>query len=580
MIKKKNFFIRLFTFLLVFAFFLSCTGRTQAGSFNIWNNSELIGPAVSQWQFLAMSEDGSYISGTTANSQIYTSSNHGATFTPRAGNRSWFGIEMSHNGQYQTAVEMNGYIYTSSNYGVSWSAGSIEKLWLDVGVSADGKYQTAVSNNVGVPLPQYQGSVYISQDYGSSWTEVAALSGQTYGNVAISDTGQYQILSDATGRVLYSDNYGQDWNEVLQTPTAYIQSLALSGDGSYMTAVEDGGNIWISSDGGSNWTEISNTKDWRAVTMSSDGKYQLAVSIADHYAAISKDYGQTWAQIMSTYDYEWTAATMSGNGDIQLIASYVSGDGSRIYKSSANCELSYTSGSNGSLEGDLLQTVDYGDDGTEITAVPETGYEFLQWSDGVTDNPRLDTAVTENVDVTAEFDLITHTVINIPPGQKVELPNDDYNIEEGIPDGEAVDLYFLDENNHRIGSANVVFNEDLDVSNVDLAMDHEQKKSFLHNLNREFTLYIPKGEQDNMIYICPGASSLEMVTSSCPDVVELNANSTNVEIVTIGEREYWAVSGLEGTGGLSAGNLADTGTPLYFSLIGILYLLVNKKLFR
>ncbi len=496
------------------------------------------------------------------------------TFTPRSGNRSWFGIEMSHNGQYQTAVEMNGYIYTSNNYGVSWTAGSIQKLWLDVGVSADGKYQTAVSNNIGIPMPRYQGSVYVSDDYGSSWTEVSALSGETYGNAVVSDTGQYQLVSDATGKVLYSDDYGQTWIEVLQTPNSYIQSVAISADGVYMTAVEDGGKIWISSDRGGNWSEVADTRGWRAVTMSSNGQYQTAVSIADHYAATSKDYGQTWTQVMSSYDYEWTAAAMSGNGDLQLIASYVSGGGSRIYKSTANCTLSYTAGSNGSLQGDLVQTVDYGDDGTQITAIPDTGYEFIQWSDGVMDNPRTDAAVTENINVTGEFNEITHTVINTPSGVRVEVSGTDYNLEDGIPDGETVTLRFMDENDYLVGTAVVTFTEDLNIENVNLAIDHDTNKSFLHNLNHTFTLYVPKGQEDEAVYICPGASTLAQISASCNNVIEVNEDSENVTIMNIDGIDYWVISGLEGTGGLSVRALADTGSALYISLVAAAYLLV------
>jgi hypothetical protein len=47
--------------------------------------------------------------------------------------------------------------------------------------------------------------------------------------------------------------------------------------------------------------------------------------------------------------------------------------------------------------------VEYGGDGTAVTAVPETGYHFVDWSDGSTANPRTDTNVMADVDVTANF---------------------------------------------------------------------------------------------------------------------------------------------------------------------------------
>ena len=65
--------------------------------------------------------------------------------------------------------------------------------------------------------------------------------------------------------------------------------------------------------------------------------------------------------------------------------------------------LDYAAGAHGSLTGDTSQTVAYGGDGTAVTAVPDVGYHFVNWSDGSTANPRTDTNVTVNVDVAANF---------------------------------------------------------------------------------------------------------------------------------------------------------------------------------
>ena len=45
--------------------------------------------------------------------------------------------------------------------------------------------------------------------------------------------------------------------------------------------------------------------------------------------------------------------------------------------------LTYTAGANGSITGTSPQTVNHGADGTPVTAVPNTGYHFVDWSDGV-----------------------------------------------------------------------------------------------------------------------------------------------------------------------------------------------------
>jgi CSLREA domain-containing protein len=70
----------------------------------------------------------------------------------------------------------------------------------------------------------------------------------------------------------------------------------------------------------------------------------------------------------------------------------------------------YTAGPNGSISGTTPQTVDHGADGTAVEAVPEIGYHFVDWSDASTANPRTDTNVTADINVTANFAIDTYTL--------------------------------------------------------------------------------------------------------------------------------------------------------------------------
>ena len=72
--------------------------------------------------------------------------------------------------------------------------------------------------------------------------------------------------------------------------------------------------------------------------------------------------------------------------------------------------LTYTAGSNGTITGTSPQTVNYGASGTAVTAVPSTGYHFVNWSDASTANPRTDTNVTGDISVTANFAINTYTL--------------------------------------------------------------------------------------------------------------------------------------------------------------------------
>ncbi|GAK55384.1 secreted protein [Candidatus Vecturithrix granuli] len=76
----------------------------------------------------------------------------------------------------------------------------------------------------------------------------------------------------------------------------------------------------------------------------------------------------------------------------------------RVKMAPATYTLTYTAGANGSISGTTPQTVNHGASGTAVTAVPNTGYRFVKWSDNSTANPRTDTNVTAAISVTALFE--------------------------------------------------------------------------------------------------------------------------------------------------------------------------------
>lgn len=71
--------------------------------------------------------------------------------------------------------------------------------------------------------------------------------------------------------------------------------------------------------------------------------------------------------------------------------------------------LTYTAGTNGTLTGSTTQAVDQNTDGTAVTAVANSGFNFVNWSDDSTANPRTDTNVQGNITVTANFEAVRTT---------------------------------------------------------------------------------------------------------------------------------------------------------------------------
>ena len=78
----------------------------------------------------------------------------------------------------------------------------------------------------------------------------------------------------------------------------------------------------------------------------------------------------------------------------------------------------------------------------------------------------------------------------------------------------------------------------------------------------EFILFVPKGDGDSVL-ICPGATTLGQVILGCMNGYYLDEFASNVTIANINGVDYWRVTGLAGTGGMSViRGIKDTLTRL------------------
>ncbi|MEG0378201.1 MAG: hypothetical protein RR614_06945, partial [Eubacterium sp.] len=86
--------------------------------------------------------------------------------------------------------------------------------------------------------------------------------------------------------------------------------------------------------------------------------------------------------------------------------------------------LSYTATEGGRIDGNPRQTLAKGQDGEVVTAVANTGWHFVGWSDGNAEARRQDTGVQADLQVTASFekDAPTPPVPPTPPIQPTQ-PN-------------------------------------------------------------------------------------------------------------------------------------------------------------
>jgi hypothetical protein len=147
---------------------------------------------------------------------------------------------MSSDGKYQAAAVDANYIYISSDYGNTWVRNVIADGWQAISMSSDGKYITAVTYT-------NPGKIYISRNYGQTW-----------------------VIRGAPSAAPYT-------------------SISMSSDGKYQTALRIYSTINFSSDYGNNWTAKAPSLLWRANAMSSNGKYQVAVSDSQLYVSIADE---------------------------------------------------------------------------------------------------------------------------------------------------------------------------------------------------------------------------------------------------------------------------------------------------
>ena len=83
--------------------------------------------------------------------------------------------------------------------------------------------------------------------------------------------------------------------------------------------------------------------------------------------------------------------------------------------------LTYVAGENGEIAGVLQQEVEHGADGAEVEALPDDGYRFVQWSDGVKTPKRTERNVQESKTYMAHFEAIPTYTISLAKEGEGEL---------------------------------------------------------------------------------------------------------------------------------------------------------------
>jgi hypothetical protein len=228
--------------------------------------------------------------------------------------------------QFLSSGYQNGPLYVSSNYGSSWTFVPVVGYWYKVAVSDDGSCMLAVE--------QY-GKAYRSTNYGSTWSEITSLGISSFRGAAISGNGSQMLISINSASidsiVKKSTDYGVSWTNVL-TGSYYdnYNSCAIDSSGSnfYIGGAAGSPYVYRSVNQGSSWFLVYSTSNFSAfvsdINCTADGSKLVAPTFGQVNGLLkSSDYGSSW--VTSGTSNSWRSASVNNDipAPLNIPTSYV-----------------------------------------------------------------------------------------------------------------------------------------------------------------------------------------------------------------------------------------------------------------
>ena len=318
---------------------------------------------------------------------------------------------------------------------VRWSDGVTTAIRSDVGVTSDIDVTAVFAIDIHTLTytagtgGSIEGSATQVVDYGSDGTAVTAAASTGYHFVEWSDgktanpRTDNNLTSDATYTATFAVNtytltYTAGTGGTLTGTTS--QTVVHDGSGTAVTAAASTGYHFV------RWSDGVTTAIRSDVGVTSGIDVTAVFAIDTHTLTYTEGAGgsiEGSATQVVDYGSDGTAVTAAANTGYHFVEwsdgktanprtdNNLTSDTTYTATFAVNTyTLTYTAGTGGSIEGSATQVVDYGSDGTAVTAAASTGYHFVRWSDGATTAIRSDVGVTSGIDVTAVFAIDTHTL--------------------------------------------------------------------------------------------------------------------------------------------------------------------------
>ena len=248
---------------------------------------------------------------------IYISNDSGQNWTqvPGSDGAIWRSISSSSDGSVIAVAPDGYYIYFSRDSGTFWNY--INNLPLvisysSVTVSADGTKLAACCPVIGAGDTPY---VYTSTTPFNTLVQTTSPS-QDWSSITNWNNCTGLAACVTGGNIYISSDFGSTWS----SPLASVQNwsgISASSNGSILAACVDGGFIYISDSTGATWSQVASNLGWKTIKVSEDGS-RIAAGDSTGFIYYSNPPFTVWNQVASSRN--WMSISMSSNGS-QIVAS-------------------------------------------------------------------------------------------------------------------------------------------------------------------------------------------------------------------------------------------------------------------
>lgn len=266
---------------------------------------------------------------------VFRSSDFGSSWTQSYnGSATILYLTTSSSGKYVTIVTNANTVLYSSNYGQTFNTSSIPSVnsLFSVKMSASGKYQVIAGD-----------PCIVSSDYGQTFVN-SGITSTACLRCGISLNGQYQIIASNIGEVFLSSNFGSSFSLVYNDNTQSFYACGISGNGNYMYASGDFGFVFTSS----NPSAITNYE-----AIESSGTLQVldkSYFVDEVYMArnleVSDNLTVLGAFSANNLNADTLTITNDTTGNVNYNLTFVNGSSGKLPVYVANSEISYNPSTN------------------------------------------------------------------------------------------------------------------------------------------------------------------------------------------------------------------------------------------